>query len=278
MRLRAFAKINLDLRILGKRPDGFHELRTVFQTIDWFDEIDVNLANTFTFKTNAGPQDETNLVVRAVRAFESAAQQPANVAIYLKKNIPSGAGLGGGSADAAVTFLGLQKLYGRQIDTGPVAALGSDVAFFLSGGRAVGSGRGERIQPLEDKTRYWLVLVDPGFSIATKSAYSWLTLPDKSNKIEGFCAQSVLGSEPAEEANDFEGPVFARYPQLQMIRDSLLRNNAFRAALSGSGSTVFGQFHSEDMARKAAFVLSRKYSVKVTRPLSSTEYVSKMVV
>src|SRR5215475_2526479 len=111
MRLRAFAKINLDLRILGKRPDGYHELRTVFQAIDWFDEIEIEAADRFVFSATEGPQDETNLVVRAVRAFERAANRTARVSIRLAKNIPSGAGLGGGSSDAAVTFMGLQKFY-----------------------------------------------------------------------------------------------------------------------------------------------------------------------
>src|SRR5215471_12808895 len=111
MQLRAFAKINLDLRILGKRRDGFHELRTIFQSIDWFDEIEIERASQFAFSANDGPQDETNLVVRAVRVFERAASLRANVSIQLTKNIPTGAGLGGGSADAAVTFIGLQELY-----------------------------------------------------------------------------------------------------------------------------------------------------------------------
>ena len=278
MRLRAFAKINLDLRILAKRPDGFHELRTEFQSVDWFDEIEIKPASSFSFSTTEGPQDETNLVVRGVRAFEGAAQQIASVAIRLCKHIPSGGGLGGGSADAAITFMALEKLYGRKLDRQAVSALGSDVAFFLSGGRALGTGRGERIEELEDKISYWLVLVQPGFSIATKAAYSWLTLSDKSNKIGGFCAQSVFDCKSAKRANDFEGPVFARYPQLREIRDNLLRSGAFRAALSGSGSTVFGQFQSEDAARRAASLLSRIYLVKVTRPLSRAEYFSKMVV
>src|SRR5262245_65918350 len=112
MLLRAFAKINLDLRILGKRPDGYHEIRTVFQTIDWFDEIRIVSAPQFEFSASHGPQDETNLVVRAVRAFEICAKLKAGVSIRLTKNIPSGEGLGGGSADEAVTFLGLDRFLG----------------------------------------------------------------------------------------------------------------------------------------------------------------------
>src|SRR5262249_54130874 len=107
MQLRAFAKINLDLNILGKRSDGFHELRTIFQSIDWFDEIEIEPSSRFSFSASQGPQDETNLVVRAVRSFEAAANVTANVSIKLTKNVPSGAGLGGGSSDAAATIIGL---------------------------------------------------------------------------------------------------------------------------------------------------------------------------
>jgi 4-diphosphocytidyl-2-C-methyl-D-erythritol kinase len=278
MRLRAFAKINLDLRILGKRPDGFHELRTVFQAIDWFDEIEIEGSDSFAFSATEGPQDETNLVVRAVRLFEEKLRRVAKVTVRLTKNVPSGAGLGGGSSDAATMLLALQRLYGDRVPSDSLSTLGSDVAFFSVGGRALGTGRGDHIQPLDDDTGYWLVLVNPGFSIATAQAYSWLTGGDKSNKIEGFCSQSVSDSGSAEERNDFEVPVFARYPQLQAIRDELLRNGAIRAALSGSGSTVFGQFQSQEAAGKATALLGNRYVVKVTRPLSRAEYFSRMFV
>src|SRR5262245_59308265 len=163
MLLRAFAKINLDLRILGKRQDGYHEIRTLFQTIDWFDEIRIDAAPKFEFSASHGPQDETNLVVRAVRGFERLTGLKAGVSIHLTKNIPSGGGLGGGSADAAVTFLGLERFWGRDVpETERMEALrslGSDIPFFAVGGRAAGSGRGDQVQPLEDRGGYWLVLV-----------------------------------------------------------------------------------------------------------------------
>jgi len=282
MRLRAFAKINLGLRILGKRPDGFHELRTIFQAIDWFDEIHMEPSSHFEFAATEGPQDETNLVVRAVRMFESVFGRPADVSIRLVKNVPSGAGLGGGSADAAVTFLGLSHMYKLEIGADAeeharmMRALGSDVFFFMFGGRALGAGRGDEIEMLEDQTDYWLVLVHPGFSIATADAYSWLTLPGKSNNIEGFRMQMSPGSEPAE-GNDFEAAVFARYPALEKLRDDLLSSGAFRAALSGSGSVVFGQYRSESEAAKAASDLGQRYKVKLARPLSRSEYFSRMI-
>src|SRR5262245_51903400 len=161
MLLRAFAKINLGLRILGRRPDGFHEVRTILQTIDWFDEIQIQPSSSFEFSTNQGPNDETNLVVKAVRAFERASGRTASVRINLVKRIPAGAGLGGGSADAAVTFLALSRLYGCNLDNIHLRPLGTDVPFFATGGRALGTGRGDEIQALEDDSDYWLVLVHP---------------------------------------------------------------------------------------------------------------------
>jgi 4-diphosphocytidyl-2-C-methyl-D-erythritol kinase len=281
MLLRAFAKINLDLRILGKRQDGYHEIRTVFQTIDWFDEIRIAAASQFEFWASHGPQNETNLVVRAVRAFEKCAKLKAEVSIRLTKNIPSGAGLGGGSADAAVTFLGLERFFGCDIAESDrmnaLRSLGSDIPFFAVGGRAAGSGRGDEVAPLDDGDQYWLVLVHPGVSIVTAEAYSWLTVSDKPSSIEGFRTDFVSDPESGKAVNDFEQAVFNRYPKLKGIRDELVRVGAFRAALSGSGSVLFGQFHSETLASQAAALLKGDHSVRVARPLSRSEYFSKII-
>src|SRR5436309_4300720 len=246
MLLRAFAKINLDLRILGRRHDGYHELRTIFQAIDWWDEIVLEPAVRFEFSSPGTPEDETKLIVGAVRAYERLAGISANVRIRVMKNIPIGRGLGGGSADAAVTFIGLQRMYKRSLPFDEVPQvlrnLGSDVPFFALGGRAAGTGRGDEVYKLEDSVDYWLLLVDPGVMIPTAAAYSWLTLPDKSNNIESFCATSDSGCETDVWTNEFEGPVFQRYPELAKIKDELLALGAYRAALSGSGSAIFGQF------------------------------------
>jgi 4-diphosphocytidyl-2-C-methyl-D-erythritol kinase len=272
MLLRAFAKINLDLRILGRRDDGYHEVRTILQTIDWYDEIHISRADRFHFSGAGTPEDDTNLVVRAVRAYERVSNAPAPVQIRLVKNIPIGRGLGGGSSDAATTFMGLQRFFKRALDPDEVFQelrnLGSDVPFFTIGGKAEGTGRGDQVGRLDDETNYWLVLVDPGVNIPTTEAYSWLTVPDKSNTIEGFRAH--LG-------NDFEAPVFKRYPELAGIKDEILKLGAWRAALSGSGSTIFGQFESEESARQAATALAARFGVKVTKPLPRLEYFQRMV-
>ena len=272
MLLRAFAKINLELRILGRRSDGYHEVQTILQTIDWYDEIHVSRAERFQFSGPGTPEDETNLVVRAVRAYERLSKSPAPVNIRLVKNIPIGRGLGGGSSDAATTLMGLQRLFKRALDPAEVfeelRQLGSDVPFFTIGGKAEGTGRGDEVGRLDDETDYWLVLIDPRLSISTAEAYSWLTMSDKSNNIEGFRAHS---------GNDFEAPVFKRYPELSEIKHDLLTLGAWRSALSGSGSTVFGQFESEESARRAATALVARFGVKVTKPLPRLEYFQRMV-
>jgi 4-diphosphocytidyl-2-C-methyl-D-erythritol kinase len=272
MLLRAFAKINLDLRILSRREDGYHEVRTILQTIDWWDEIHLNRADRFQFSGPGTPEDETNLVVRAVRAYERVSGAAAPVEIRLIKNIPVGRGLGGGSSDAAVTLMGLQRMFKRGLDPDGVSRelrqLGSDVPFFTIGGKAEGTGRGDDVGRLDDETGYWVVVVDPGVYISTAEAYSWLTQSTKTNTIEGFRAQWV---------NDFEAPVFKRYPELAGIKDELVRLGAYRAALSGSGSAIFGQFETEAGARAAETALSSRFGVKVTKPLPRLEYFQRMV-
>src|SRR5438132_10324038 len=192
MLLRAFAKINLDLRILGRRSDGFHELKTIFQAVDWWDEILLEPAARFEFSAPGTPEDETNLVVRAVRAYERLAGMTANVRINVTKNIPIGRGLGGGSSDAAVTFIGLQRMFKRALAFEKVPEvlrdLGSDVPFFTLGGRAAGYGRGDEVQKLDDATDSWVLLVDRGVMISTTEAYLWLTVPVSSYCTIGFCS------------------------------------------------------------------------------------------
>lgn len=281
MLLRAFAKINLDLRIHGRRTDGYHEVQTVLQTIDWFDELYVERARCFRFEASEGPQDESNLVVRAVRAYERLAGVTADVQIRLVKHVPIGRGLGGGSADAAVMFMGLQRLFKKTLPVEAVRVvlrdLGSDVPFFAAGGRAIGLGRGDEILQLPDKSDYWLVLVDPDVAIATAEAYSWLTVAGKSNSIVGFRTDEGYSRESDSETNDFEGPVFARIPVLKEIKDELLRLGAFRAALSGSGSAIFGQFHSQTEGAQAESVLRSRFRTKLTKPLPRSDYFLRMV-
>ena len=279
--VHAFAKINLDLRVLGRREDGYHEVRTILQTIDWADEIRIEQAEQFLFVEHGIEAGEDNLVVKAVRAFEELSGQTVRARMELFKHLPSGAGLGGGSADAAVTMLGLQRFYNKQIAQSDMAQtlgeLGSDIPFFIHGGRALGTGRGSEITPVEDDTDYALVVVVPSIAIATREAYSWLTASGKSNTIKRFCGQQESSdSAEAEPGNDFESVVFPRHPLLSEIKKELLGAGARRAALSGTGSAIFGIFGSVEEAARAVPRVASLGEAKLTRPLSRPEYLRRI--
>jgi 4-diphosphocytidyl-2-C-methyl-D-erythritol kinase len=151
------------------------------------------------------------------------------------------------------------------------------VPFFALGGRAAGYGRGDDVYKLDDAADYWVLLVDPGVMIPTKEAYSWLTLPDKSNNIEGFRADEESGCTGDVWTNDFETPVFLRYPELGKIKEELLESGAYRAALSGSGSTIFGQFQMVSEAVRAASALDGRFRVKLAKPLPRWEYFQRII-
>jgi 4-diphosphocytidyl-2-C-methyl-D-erythritol kinase len=280
MQLQAFAKINLDLRVMGRREDGYHDVRTILQTIDWADEIEIEPADRFEFIEHGIETGQDNLVVRTVRAFEELAGETVRARIELFKHIPSGAGLGGGSADAAVTMLGLQRLHNKKIAEADLlralGELGSDIPFFIYGGRALGTGRGSEITLMEDEADYALVVVVPGISIATRDAYSWLTGMDKSNTINRFCGQQVSGSAEAEPGNDFESVVFPRHPLLSEIKSELLGAGARRAALSGTGSAIFGIFGSAEEAARAVPCVASLGEARLTQPLSRPEYLRRI--
>jgi 4-diphosphocytidyl-2-C-methyl-D-erythritol kinase len=282
---RAFAKVNLELRVLGERPDGYHEIRTVLQTIDLYDEIRISPAKRFEFTASHGPGGDSNFVVRAVRAFEEATSIEVALRMELIKRIPSGAGLGGGSSDAATTLLGLDRRFGTRLPGerlfSILETLGSDVPFFSVGGRALAVGRGERLFPLDDEADYWLVLVNPGLSIDTAEAYSWLTKSASFNNMLSFCARFVSPHRDAELVletgpNDFETQVFRKFPELAEIKRKLLGSGARFASLSGSGATLYGQFSAESDARKAILELERELDVSLTRPVKRSEYFREM--
>ncbi len=261
-RLKAFAKLNLGLRVLYKRPDGYHELRTVFQTISLADRLDVTYEPAATTKVEieGTPHIPDNLVGRAAHLVLEAMELRAQVHFDLKKNIPSGAGLGGGSTDAAAVLLALPVLAGKAVPEQKLfeiaTRLGSDVPFFLHGGTALGIGRGEELYPLPDQPKARLLLVAPEIHSSTPEAYrdlsAQLTTNSLQNKLFTFQQQlwdRPVGCEGEEMANDFEGVVFARHPALGELRDRLRKAGASVARMTGSGSSLFGIF--DDAARLA---------------------------
>ena len=276
---RAYAKVNLGLRILERRPDGFHELRTVFQTISLSDRIRVawepgrrtHIELVCNAATLAGPD---NLAWRAAEALVAHSPKArGRVRIDIEKIIPTGAGLGGGSSDAGATLCALARLFPRPpaptLLQEIAAGLGSDVPFFLVGGRAIGLGRGEEVYALPETKRRWLVLVTPSVHIPTPAAYRQLadsrpalTLDRKGPILNVFCAgirspQSMDANEAAGAlTNDFEDIVFRNFPELRQIKGRLLRVGAQQALMSGSGSALFGVFEDRNTAARAHATLA----------------------
>jgi 4-diphosphocytidyl-2-C-methyl-D-erythritol kinase len=270
--LRAFAKINLSLHVKAPERDGFHELQTIFQAIDLFDRVRCETRRgPFEIRCSMPgvPADRSNLVWRAAEYLWSAAGRPGeprDTVVTLNKKIPMQAGLGGGSSDAAAALLALRRLWKLRLaddDLYAIAAkLGSDVPYFLIGGTALGLRRGDEVYALEDLPRTWVVLVIPPFGVRTKDAYAWLDqmraeqdargpfLQSGNRVVAPFLSHLIL-------ENDLEPPVVARHPVIAELKGRLERQGALMAAMSGSGSTVFGLFRSRTAAEKAVRALKR---------------------
>jgi len=281
----AHAKVNLDLRVLGTRADGFHELRTVFQTIELHDSLlFVEQPGPFGLKcrTSGVPLDGSNLVWRAAAALWTAlgrSGEPRDTVVTIDKTIPVQAGLGGGSADAAAALVGLARLWGgvpvtllREVGAG----IGADVAFFLSGGTALGLGRGEEIYPLVDLPPHWIVVVHPPFGVSTAEAYAWYD-EDRTAGVKETRELQILPvpwpSRAAQMINDLEPAVVRRHPEITALKASLREGGALAAAMSGSGSAVFGLFRSRSAAARSQKSLSRGGARAIlTRTLTRAEY------
>jgi 4-diphosphocytidyl-2-C-methyl-D-erythritol kinase len=276
--VRAYAKINLSLLVLGKRADNFHELRTVFQTVSLHDDlaIDYRPARRTTIEVESSIDIADNLITRAVRAVMDQIQATACVRILLRKRIPMGAGLGGGSSDAAAILLAVPALARKTLPPeklqGLAADLGSDVPFFLHGGTALGIGRGEELYPLPSARAGHAALVLPEAPVSTPEAYralarprvDELTLPDLSNRMKKFqslVAGVVCPRQPGDWQgfceNDFEAVIFQRHPLLKSLHRKLLRSGAGLARMSGSGSALFGVFPSRPILERASAAFRR---------------------
>jgi 4-diphosphocytidyl-2-C-methyl-D-erythritol kinase len=270
VRIPAHAKVNLRLEVLGKRADGYHELRTIFQTVSLHDRLRLRSSRHSGISLSIVGNEvlsqeplEKNLVYRAVDALRRELKVRAGVEIQLEKRIPAGRGLGGGSSDAAAALLGYLRLTDRKMCAEQLmsiaAGLGADVPFFLFGGRALGISKGDEIYPLPDIPKVSLLIVSPkDIHVPTPDAYRWLHAPElasltksaTAHKLYGFCALCWSAQEESL-SNDFEGAVFQRHPRLGTIKRALLRVGASEALLAGSGSAVFGVFPSPAKARRA---------------------------
>ncbi len=264
--LPAFAKINPSLRVLGRRADGYHEIETVFQTVTLHDRLTLSALDgdrlELTCSAPEIPTDERNLVWRAASALRERYGIRHGARIELEKRIPAAGGLGGGSSDAAITLAGLAHLWEIETDADELARLGArlgaDVPFFLTGGRALGTGLGADIAPLADAEKQHLVIVAPGIRVSTAEAYQSLRAPALT-KAETVAILHVSRADAKISdslcdvlRNDFEPVIFEQYPEIERARNALLERGARGALLAGSGSSVFGVFEDEDAAGRAA--------------------------
>ena len=277
--LPSFAKTNWHLRVLGKRGDGFHELFTVFQTVSLHDTIHFAESDTLELTCDEAsvPTDERNLIIKAAKYLLDASGVKRGGRIHLEKCIPSPGGLGGGSSNAAAALFGLRRLW--QVDDLDdyqlwviAAAIGSDVPFFLEGGTAIGTGRGEVIEPMDDVEEQEMLVVTPNIAVSTRAAFermnaSTLTNEDL-NRILPVCRKEAesLDSHHSVLINDFEASVFSAYPEIERVKNTLIELGAVTAAMSGSGGSVFAVFDKKETRQAAEKALEhesawRKFAV-----------------
>lgn len=288
--LPSFAKINWHLRVLNKRSDGFHELVTVFQTVSLRDEL------TFVRREDGElslacddvtlPTDEKNIVVRAAKSLRDSFQLELGADIELVKRIPSRAGLGGGSSNAAIALLGLAILWelnSRELAV-IAATLGADVPFFLVGGRALGQGTGTIISPLPDIAKTYLIIVSPNATVSTEFAYSALDARTLTSiKVDPILAVSsadlaLSDSDQWPLHNDFEAVIFDMEPEIERAKVALLDSGARGALLAGSGACVFGIFATDAARQNAIKYLKCEpgWRVFTCETLSRDEYSRQM--
>jgi 4-diphosphocytidyl-2-C-methyl-D-erythritol kinase len=288
LEVRSFAKVNLGLEVLGPRQDGYHELRTLFQSIELHDDVVVRSGGKQVV-VRCGhplvPDDDSNLAARAALALKRHADVSAGVHIDITKRIPVGGGLGGGSSNAAAVLLALDHLW--RLGLGPAGLhplarrLGADVPYFLVGGTALGLARGDEVYPLRRQLAGHLVLADPGGPVSTAAVFrridACLTPRENSNSIFYFISRDLEEGAYRLLTNDLEGAALEEAPALKgavaRIRGVLVREGAMLAALSGSGSTYFGLFEDGDGARRALAGLAHAgFSAIRARTLSLDQY------
>jgi 4-diphosphocytidyl-2-C-methyl-D-erythritol kinase len=290
--LPSFAKINWRLHVLGRRTDGFHELRTIFQTVTLQDKLTFAARDDgqlhLTSDSTDIPVDENNLILRAALALRNHHGIDKGASIHLEKVIPVEGGLGGGSSNAAITLLGLAHLWkletSREALTQLGARLGADVPFFLTGGTAVGKGLGTEVSPVSEMTAEHLLIVKPEAKVSTLEAYKALNSPALT-KVDSDIILSIsradeqfTDSHPNALHNDFEPVVFQLKPEIWRVKDALLRAGAHGALLSGSGSSVFGVFDNREAQGRAIEMLEREGEWRIfpCATLSRAQYMAAL--
>jgi 4-diphosphocytidyl-2-C-methyl-D-erythritol kinase len=276
--LKAPAKINLFLKIINRRPDGYHEVISLMQKVELFDILELSREGETVRLSCSGsdlPEDQDNLVYRAAQAFIAATGKKTGIRIYLEKKIPVAAGLGGGSSDAAAVLRGLNILLGAGLNLEDLARiarpLGADVPFFIQDySAAIATGIGDRLEEFEPLKGLWLLLVNPGFGLSTKWVYENFPLTTGANpyilaRVRKM-QENPLEATPSlfiEFGNDLEVVSMGRFPEIGEIKNELKLAGAVVSLMSGSGPTVFGLFPGEEEARRSFLQLSKKYGENV---------------
>ncbi len=276
--VNAYAKINLGLHILRKREDNYHDIETILHRINIYDSITVERKKSgeiFIHCTDPGiPTDTSNLCYKAAGLFYSTIEHEHELAITIEKNIPVGAGLGGGSSNAATVLRACNMLYGYPLDdsilTNLASRIGSDVPYFLHAGSAYATGRGETLEYFDLELPYWIVLVYPRIHIETKWAYQSYT-PNRNmrnHNLKSLVQKNIMKPRSWVNTlrNDFEPIVFRTYPVVMRVKESLMKSGADFALMSGSGSSVFGLYQDETYAKEIAESLPATYDVWITPP------------
>jgi 4-diphosphocytidyl-2-C-methyl-D-erythritol kinase len=265
LKVASFAKINRSLRILGKRPDGYHEVETTLQTVSLHDDITFSRCEDQEIVLECDnpeiPTDQTNLIVRAALRLRERCSRTSGVRISLTKRIPAQGGLGGASSNAAVTVLALNCLWDLQLNRSEIAtvsaALGSDVPFFLDGGVALARGTGTDVSPLPDLEKSRLLIITPNAKVSTAIAYRALKAPSLTTQgsvsilSSSFAEPGFTDSDHEALYNDFEDVIFEIEPEIKRAKLALLEAGAQGGLLAGSGSSVFGIFENEDTRAQA---------------------------
>ncbi|MBT9132536.1 4-(cytidine 5'-diphospho)-2-C-methyl-D-erythritol kinase [candidate division NPL-UPA2 bacterium Unc8] len=276
------AKINLFLNVLKKRDDGYHEIETVLQAIGLYDElslIEINQGVEVMSLEGVTPSGKANLIYQAANIILENCKIKKGVRIKLKKRIPVAAGLGGGSSNAAATLVGLNELWKLNLSRTHLvelaASLGSDVPFFISGGRAVGTGRGDKITSLANWQHFWLILLIPKFSILTRHAYQNLNLINERSQLKTVLSCLEGGNLEKALYNRFEEVITKKYPVVGIMKDELRSLGAEGALMSGSGPAVFGVVRQRAHAEKIAMAVQREVVYVVKTSLEGVKVVKE---
>lgn len=287
LHIKAHAKINLGLNVLSKQDDGYHNIKTIMQSIDLSDDLFFEKSNTLSIRSNDPSLDcgPTNIIYKCIETIRKYADMPQkSLKVVLKKKIPMQAGLGGGSADGAAALFAYNDLYDLKISKSKLAeigkTIGADIPFMIYGGRALCEGIGEQIKPLPIENKNAVVIVKPDYSMSTKVAYEMIDILGSSETSDfgRLCDGLNTNNEKLLREmliNDFEKVLIKKFPQMNQIKELLRNQGSIAESISGSGSAVFGIFQDDNLAEEAHNELSKKYTKVYLSRFSDTSIEKK---